>query len=94
MMYITTLTKSGQMTLPKQIRERLKVGPGAQLKIEWQDGQAVVRAQDSGARLRQIREDSAKHLKKHRLYGLNDEELKQSVTKQRADYYGKKYHVS
>jgi AbrB family looped-hinge helix DNA binding protein len=94
MTYTTRLTKNGQMTLPKGIRDLLRVEPGAQLKVSWENGQAIVGVQDNVRRLREAREDSAAHLKKHGLYGLSDKQLHDRLEQQRAEYYGKKYGIS
>ena len=94
MSYITTLTKNGQMTLPKPIRDHLRAKPGTQLIVDWQDGQAIVQVQLIDERLQKIRKDSSTHLKQKGLYGLNDQELKEGIEKERQAYYGQKYQLS
>ncbi|HVC36655.1 MAG TPA: AbrB/MazE/SpoVT family DNA-binding domain-containing protein [Candidatus Dormibacteraeota bacterium] len=94
MSYITTLTKNGQMTLPKPIRDRLRAEPGTQLKVEWQEGRAIIQVQYIDERLKQLRENSITHLKQHGLYGLSDKELKKGIEKKRVAYYGQKYRLS
>lgn len=94
MAYITTLTKNGQMTLPKPIRDKLRAKPGMQLSVEWQDGQAIVQVQLIDERLQQIRKDSTTHLKRQGLYGLSGEALKEGIEKERNTYYGQKYKLS
>ena len=94
MSYVTTLTKNGQMTLPKAIRDKLRAKPGTQLSVEWQNGQAVVQVQLIDERLQQIRKESAAHLKHQGLFGLSEEALKEGIDKERATYYGQKYKLS
>ena len=40
---ITKLTKGQQITLPSQIRERLKLQPGNRVEIELRKNEAVIR---------------------------------------------------
>ncbi len=94
MSYVTTLTKNGQMTLPKPIRDKLGAKTGAQLSVEWQNGRAIVQVQLIDERLQQIRKESTAHLKQQGLYGLREEELKAGIDKERAAYYGQKYKLS
>lgn len=94
MTFVTKLTTNGQMTLPKDIRDRLKATPGNQLKVEWRQGRAVLSVQDPAKRLAAARQDSIAHLKKHGQYGLSDEQLKIAIAKQKAADYGQKYRVS
>ena len=42
-MATATLTSKGQMTLPKDVRDDLKVGPGDKIDIVKQDGVYVLR---------------------------------------------------
>lgn len=94
MHYVTTLTKNGQMTLPKPIRDKLRAEPGSQLSVEWQNGQAIVQVQLIDERLQQIRKESVAHLKHQGLYGLSEEALKEGINKERTAYYGQKYKLS
>lgn len=94
MNYTTRLTQNGQMTLPKHIRDLLNAKPGSQLKVSWQNGQAIVSILDHQKRLLQARQDSVKHLKKQGLYGLSSAQLDKKIAVERAEYYGKKYGVS
>ena len=94
MTFITTLTKNGQMTLPKPVRDSLKAKPGMQLSIEIQGDRAVVSVQLIDERLRQIRKDSLVHLRQKGLDSLNDNELKKAVETEKTAYYAKKYQVS
>ena len=42
-MATTTLTSKGQMTLPKSVRDELKIGPGDKIDIVKKDGEYVLK---------------------------------------------------
>ncbi|MHA6690800.1 AbrB/MazE/SpoVT family DNA-binding domain-containing protein [Devosia sp. A449] len=50
-MAVTTLTSKGQMTLPKDVRDDLKVGPGDKIDIIKRDGVYLLRPRRSAVDL-------------------------------------------
>jgi antitoxin PrlF len=48
-MAVAILTSKGQMTLPKAVRDDLKVGPGDEIELIKTDGQYVLRPRNVSA---------------------------------------------
>jgi AbrB family looped-hinge helix DNA binding protein len=42
---MATVTSKGQVTLPKEIRDRLGLGPGSQVRFDVEDGRVILRKQ-------------------------------------------------
>lgn len=40
---MATVTQKGQVTVPKEIRDALGIGPGAEVDFELEEGRAVIR---------------------------------------------------
>lgn len=43
MTYSTTITQKGQITIPKEIRDALKINKGERLLIEFKEGEEEIR---------------------------------------------------
>jgi len=42
---VSTLTKKGQVTIPKGVRDALRLRPGMRITVELREGEAVLRKQ-------------------------------------------------
>lgn len=67
MTYATTLTQKGQVTIPKQFREKLGLKPGLKIKFYYKPGgnqELVLQAAKSFISLRGMFETTKKYSKK------------------------------
>jgi AbrB family looped-hinge helix DNA binding protein len=69
----TTVSEKGQITIPKQARERLGLGPGVVLEITCEDGRLIATKRDDGnpferwrGRGKPVAKDTATYLRKIR----------------------------
>ncbi len=79
MTYHTTMTSKGQVTIPADIRRRLKLKPGQSIQFEFRNNEAVVKAQTWQEELARVQNKVQAHLKKHNIKPLTDEELDDAI---------------
>lgn len=76
----TTMTSKGQVTVPADIRRKLGLKPGESVRFKIvQNNQVVIEKNDWRQRLDELHKETAKHLKKHNIKPLSDEELDDAI---------------
>lgn len=80
MMYTTTVTSKGQVTIPATIRRNLglKAGESVRFRVE-NNNQVVVEKNDWKLGLNELHKEVANHLKKHNIKPLTDKELDDAI---------------
>jgi AbrB family looped-hinge helix DNA binding protein len=72
------VTSRGQVTIPKSIREKLGLSPGAEVEFVFRDGELVVvpKLEDPEASLRKLKEDVS----------ISKEELERMIKDSKEDW--------
>jgi AbrB family looped-hinge helix DNA binding protein len=79
MIYSTTVTSKGQVTLPAAFRRKLGIKPGERLKVELQGDSVVVHKDDWLSSLKKLQAKNRTYLKKHNVPILADNELDNAI---------------
>ena len=80
MMYSTTVTSKGQVTIPVEFRRRLGIKPGEIVNFKLaQNNQVVIEKNDWQKGLAELHKEVAAHMKKHHIKPLSDEELDEAI---------------
>lgn len=104
MSYIATMSSVGQITLPKDVREKMGIGPGSKLKLDLDSGRLIIERQktlpEALAEIDRLREEELKEnpefAKRYKKYaGMTASEMKDSwaQSKEGKQYYKEKYGV-
>lgn len=74
------MTSKGQVTVPADIRRKLGLKPGESVRFRLgQTNKVVIEKNDWKQRLDELHKETAKHLKKHNIQPLSDEDLDSAI---------------
>lgn len=93
MTYTSTITTKGQVTIPVELRNKLRIRESDKVSFEQKGDTIIIRA-GVDSLLKKARADSQAHLKKKGLQNLSEAELKRRLDRSKKEYYAKKYSIS
>ena len=74
------MTSKGQVTVPADIRRKLRLKPGESVRFKLiQNNQVVIEKNDWRQRLDELHVETARHLKTHNIKPLSDEEMDDAI---------------
>lgn len=91
MVYTTTVTSKGTITLPAHVRRDLKIKPGDRLTVDRKGDVITVKPDTYKEELAELRTQAQAHLKKRGLYGLSLEDIKKRADEAKLKEYVGKY---
>lgn len=81
MRYSSTMTSKGQVTIPAEIRRKLGFKPGESIRFKLSENVVKIEKNDWQGELDKLHRKVARHLKKHNIKPLSDEELDDAINK-------------
>ncbi len=80
MIYSTTMTRKGQVTIPVSIRRSMRIKPGESINFKVErNNKITIEKNDWKSRLEELHKETAAHLKQHNIKPLSDEELDNAI---------------